>query len=263
MNKLNRPTHLLAAAALAALLLPVPGARAQNGFHVSNETGLELKPSAPLLAEGNADAKKAKAPPVAEERKATEITCTGETTFDAKAGMAVFTQDVKVTDPQFAVTADKLTVYLKKTGKEPAIGKEPGKAAPSPSATASPTATPAKPDGKAGAKPDAKDTKDAASGLERAVAEGHVIITQDKVDEKTGEVTHYVGKAAKADYNAVTSEMTLTGWPQIQQGLNNQVATEEGTVMILDRDGHMRTKGPSMTVIKSDSKPDTKPAKTP
>lgn len=230
----------MAAAVLAALLFPVPGVRAQNGFLVSNETGLEL----------NAPGRNPAAKPVAEkkdksadeERKATEITSTGETTFDAKAGMATFVKDVKVTDPQFGLTSDKLTVYLKKTGKDPLKG------AAAPAATATP-----KPEGK----PEGK--ADAASGLDRAIAEGHVIITQDKVDEKTGEVTHYVGKANKADYNAVSGEMTLSGWPQIQQGLNNQVATEEGTVMIMDRDGHLRTKGPSATVIKSD----TKPAKTP
>jgi lipopolysaccharide export system protein LptA len=87
------------------------------------------------------------------------------------------------------------------------------------------------------------------------VAEGNVIITQDKVDEKTGEITHYIGKGAKADYNAITGEMTLTGWPQIQQGLNNQVATEEGTVMIMNKDGHLRTVGRSKTVIQADAKP--------
>ncbi|MEI8234357.1 MAG: LptA/OstA family protein [Verrucomicrobiota bacterium] len=255
MNKQNRPHYFMAAAALAALLLPAGSVRAENGFRVSNETGLELNAPAPGLnvpAPKPADVKKAKAPPVAEERKTTEITCTGETTFDAKSGMAVFVKDVKVTDPQFALTSDKLTVYLKKTEKEPAKGT-PGA---TPAATPAPSATP-KPDAKAEAKPDA------ASGLERAVAEGHAVITQDKVDEKTGEVTHYIGRAAKADYNAVNGEMTLTGWPQIQQGLNNQVASEEGTVMILDRDGHMHTKGPSMTVIKSETKPETKPAKTP
>ena len=236
----------MAAALLAAFLLPVPGVRAQNGFSVSNETGLELNAPGRKTAAKPVGEKKDK--PAAEDRKATEITSTGETTFDAKAGMATFVQDVKVTDPQFGLTADKLTVYLKKTGKDPLKGAA--------SAAPAPTATP-KPEGKPEAKADGKG--DAASGLERAIAEGHVIITQDKVDEKTGEVTHYIGKAHKADYNALSGEMTLSGWPQIQQGLNNQVATEEGTVMIMDRDGHLRTKGPSATVIKSD----TKPAKTP
>jgi len=236
MNKLNRYCKIqgLALIALSTCLLPTSHLLAENDFKVSTETGLELgsdtpKPVAEKKAKPTADA----------EKKATEITCTGETTFDAKAGMAVFIKEVKVNDPQFALTADKLTAYLKKTAKE---AVKDGTPAPSPTPTA---------------KPDAAASP--ASGLERAVAEGNVVITQDKVDEKTGEVTHYIGKGAKADYNAVTSEMTLSGWPQIQQGLNNQVATEEGTIMIMNKDGHLTTKGPSMTVIKSE----TKPAKTP
>ena len=236
MNKLNPYCKIqgLALIALAACLLPASNLLAENDFRVSTETGLELGRGTPKpVAE-----RKPKPTPVS-EKKPTEITCTGETTFDAKAGMAVFVQEVKVNDPQFSLTADKLTAYLKKAVKEEGQ-----------SGTPAPTPTPA-------AKPDAAASP--TSGLERAVAEGNVVIIQDKVDEKTGEVTHYIGKGAKADYNSVTGEMTLSGWPQIQQGLNNQVATEEGTIMIMDRDGHLRTKGPSMTVIKSE----TKPPKTP
>jgi len=45
----------------------------------------------------------------------------------------------------------------------------------------------------------------------------------------------------------------LSGWPQIQQGINNQIATEEGTVMILNRSGRMQTVGASKTVIAESS----------
>jgi len=227
---------------LAMIALPTSVLLAQNDFRVSPETGLEsgsntLKP---------ATVKKPQPAPIA-EKKATEITCTGETTFDAKEGIAVFIKDVKVNDPQFSLTSDKLTAYLKKTVKEPAKGEA---TAPSPTPAASPTPTP---------KPDADSSP--ASGLERAVAEGNVVIIQDKIDEKTGDVVHYVGKGAKADYHAVTGEMTLSGWPQIQQGLNNQVATEETTVMIMDKDGHLTTKGPSKTIMESETK-SAKPEKS-
>ena len=240
MNKFHRYRHIpgLALIALCASLLPASRLFAQNDFRVSTaETGLELGTAAPKPA-----AKQKPTPAPGAEKKATEITCTGETTFDAKAGMAVFIKEVKVNDPQFALTADKLTAYLKKSPKE-------GAPAPAPA----PSPTPA-------AKADAAAP---ASGLDHAVAEGHVVITQDKVDEKTGEVTHYIGKGARAEYEAGTGKMTLSGWPQIQQGLNNQVATEEGTVMMMDKDGHLTTKGPSMTVIKSETKPEAKPSKTP
>lgn len=234
-----KPTAL---AVLGVLLLPASALLAQSDFRVGNETGLEWPGTD---AKQPAVSKKEAAAPVG-EKKTTEITCIGETLFDAKAGMAVFVKEVKVTDPQFALTADKLTAYLKKAAKEP-VALPGGNPAASPSATPSATPSPASA---------AKNSP--ASGLERAIAEGHVIITQDRVDEKTGEVTHYVGRAAKAEYNAVAGEMTLSGWPQIEQGYNTQVATEEGTVMIMDREGHLRTKGPSMTVIKTDSKTDQK-----
>ena len=221
-------------------LLPL-AVLAQGDFHVGNETGLELQSST-----GKAE-KKDKVPPVA-EKKATEITCDGETLFDGKAATAVFIKNVKIVDPQFTLTADKLTAYLKKPSKAPAVPVIPGAGTPTPEPTApTATATPApKPQGKADG---------GASGLEKAVAEGHVVIIQERTDDK-GEVVRYIGRAAKAEYVSDKGEMTLSGWPQIQQGFNNQVATEESTVMIMDRDGHLHTKGSSMTVIKSDSKPD-------
>ena len=233
---MNRPFYLRiaqTALALAALLVVPAGLNAQSGFLVTPQTGLE-----PENSNAAKPADKKTKPAADVEKKATEITCSGETLFDVKAGMAVFIKEVKIVDPQFSLNADKLTAYLKKTVKPEA--KPAANASPAPAPTPSP-------------KPD--DAAAPASGLERAVAEGNVLISQDKVDEKTGEITHYIGKGAKADYNALTGEMTLSGWPQIQQGLNNQVATEEGTVMIMNKDGHLRTVGRSKTVIQAEAKP--------
>jgi len=41
----------------------------------------------------------------------------------------------------------------------------------------------------------------------------------------------------------------MEDWPQIQQGINNQVATQQTTVMILNPKGHSRTIGGSRTMI--------------
>jgi lipopolysaccharide export system protein LptA len=224
-----------ASALIAALLLLPSALFAQGDFHVGGATGLEL-PSNDSKAE-----KKAKT--AQQEKKATEITCQGETLFDGKAATAIFIKDVKVVDPQFSLTSDKLTAYLRKNSKNDGVPAAPGKTAAPPTPAATPSPTPKAQDGP-------------TSGLERAVAEGHVVIVQERTDEKTGEVTRYTGRSAKAEYVAASGEMTLSGWPQIQQGFNNQVATEEGTIMVMDRDGHLHTKGPSMTVIKSDSKTD-------
>lgn len=85
-------------------------------------------------------------------------------------------------------------------------------------------------------------------GMEVAEAEGHVVIIQENT-EKSGQTTKAIGRAATAIYVPETGEVTLKGWPSVQQGMNNQVATEEGTVMVLNRNGKSRTVGGSKTVI--------------
>lgn len=251
MNRTRLFQHTtLTVLALAVLLATPARLQAQTGnFLVTPQTGLEL--DNPSAAPKPADKKTKPAATANAEKKATEITCSGETLFDVKAGMATFVKEVKIADPQFALSADKLTVYLKKAVKEakPEANTDAKKEAkPDVETAATPAAAP-------NPTPKADAPATSASGLERAVAEGNVIISQDKVDEKTGEITHYIGKGAKADYNALSGEMTLSGWPQIQQGLNNQVATEEGTVMIMNKDGHLRTVGRSKTVIQAEAKP--------
>jgi hypothetical protein len=57
------------------------------------------------------------------------------------------------------------------------------------------------------------------------------------------------GRAQKALYNAKQDAVTLIGWPQVTQGMNTHISTEEGTRMILYRDGRLQTFGPSRTVI--------------
>ena len=85
-------------------------------------------------------------------------------------------------------------------------------------------------------------------GLSQAVATGNVIITQEKTNAR-GEVVKSIGKCGKATYDAATGDMTLEEWPQIQQGINNQIATQATTVMILNAKGRSRTIGSSRTMI--------------
>ncbi len=89
-------------------------------------------------------------------------------------------------------------------------------------------------------------------GMETAEAIGNVVIIQETT-EKGGQTTKAIGKAAQATYVPATGTVTLKGWPSVQQGMNNQVATEEGTIMILNRSGKSETIGPSKTVIKDTS----------
>ena len=166
-------------------------------------------------------------PAIKKEKGPTEIAAL-EATFDQKANEAIFIGEVVVIDPEFNVKCDKLTAHLKTAEKTAAGGPKLGTPAP------------------------AEPKRKSASGLRRAVAEasaGHrVIITQDKPDAE-GKAQRSVGEADKATYDAVTGDIVLTGRPQIQQGINLVISTEEGTVMTLNRDGHMNAKGGTKTII--------------
>ena len=85
-------------------------------------------------------------------------------------------------------------------------------------------------------------------GMEVAEANGHVIIIQENTDSK-GQASKAIGHAGAATYIPLSGEVTLRIWPSIEQGINNQIATEEGTVMILNRNGKSKTIGPSKTKI--------------
>jgi lipopolysaccharide export system protein LptA len=162
----------------------------------------------------------------AKQQGPTEITCTKEATFDNRSRRAVFTGSVKVKDPQFTISCERLTAVLRDSAAKKGADDRPGAQNP------------------AGQQ---------AGGLERAIAEGNVVIIQDKPGENGGPTKHYIGKGERAEYDAATGDVVLTGWPQVQQGINTQVATEAATVMTLNRDGRMKTQGGSKTVIQEQS----------
>ena len=161
----------------------------------------------------------------------TEITATQEAQFDTKTRTGVFVGNVKVVDPQFTLTADRLTVHLNKDQ-----------------------------DG---------------GGLNEADAQGHVVIvhvnqpkTQTQPTQPAGASTPSgqtatatpapaqaqqppvsVGKADNALYEAKDGTMTLTGWPQVTQGLNTHIAIAPGVKMVLYKDGRMQTFGSTRTLI--------------
>jgi len=178
----------------------------------------------------------------------TEITADAAE-FNNKTHIAIFIGHVIVKNPEFNVICDKLTAYLKHDDTPAAAEKkhaDPATPKPVDPATQKP-GDPAKPK---------------KGGLERAIAEmqdgGKVIITQDK-KEADGSITHSIAKSERANYNAVTGEITLTGWPDVKQGVNSSIAVEEGTVMIMTRDGKMRTeKGRTRFLIQDtgNDKPD-------
>jgi lipopolysaccharide export system protein LptA len=85
-------------------------------------------------------------------------------------------------------------------------------------------------------------------GIDHAEAEGHVVIVQENTNDK-GEKSKSIGRSGHAVFTPATGEATLTIWPQLQQGINNHISTEEKTIMILNRDGRLKTIGGSRTVI--------------
>ncbi len=145
------------------------------------------------------------------KKGSTTVTAEKEATFDNAARQASFSGNVKVTDPEFQLTCDNLVVYL------------------------SDDKAPAKPGG-------------SASALSKAVADGNVVVIQQRTTD-AGDNKVYRGKAEHGVYDAVTEEFVLTGWPQVQQGFNSHIATEQGTVMTIRKDGQMVTKGGSRTEI--------------
>jgi lipopolysaccharide export system protein LptA len=153
----------------------------------------------------------------------TDIRCTQEAQFDVKTRSGVFLGNVKVVDPQFTLTTDRLSVRLNK--------------------------------------------EEEGGGLNEAQADGNVIIVHVNQPKNGGDqapgqaaaapqpgvpaqqpVTS-TGKADRAVYEAKDGSITLTGWPQVTQGVNTHVATAPGVKMILYRDGRMQTYGSTRTLI--------------
>ena len=89
-------------------------------------------------------------------------------------------------------------------------------------------------------------------GLQQVLATGHVIIEQENINEQGASVKS-TAKGEEVFYEPLTGDMRLKGWPQIQQGVNYQVATEEGTIMILNNKGTSRTIGRSRTMVMDSS----------
>jgi lipopolysaccharide transport protein LptA len=91
-------------------------------------------------------------------------------------------------------------------------------------------------------------------GISVVEAQGNVIIVQEKSDTKSS-AQQAIGRAGEVTYKPDSGEVVLRDWPSIQQGINNQVATEQSTIMILRSSGQSRTIGGSKTLITDTAKP--------
>jgi hypothetical protein len=61
--------------------------------------------------------------------------------------------------------------------------------------------------------------------------------------------TTSVGKGDNALYEGKDGSITLTGWPQVTQGGNTHIAIAPGVRMVLFKDGRMQTYGSTRTLI--------------
>ena len=199
-------------------------------------------------AKGNSDGKKG--PDIlgggddSTNKGPTEITATEEVQFDGSSRMGVFVGKVKVIDPQFTMTTDKLTVWMNK--QEDGGGIRDAEA-----------------DGNViivHANPQKNGQADAGANPKTSPVANTAILPQATPSASPGaspgaspQVVLDTGRAQKALYNAKTDAVTLIGWPQVTQGVNTHIATEETTRMILYRDGRLQTFGPSRTVIQDKS----------
>lgn len=74
-----------------------------------------------------------------------------------------------------------------------------------------------------------------------------VVIIQDNVDD-SGKKVRSVGRATYATFTPANGDVVLKGSPSVQNGPNLQIG-EKDTIMILNRNGKMKTIGPSRTTL--------------
>jgi lipopolysaccharide export system protein LptA len=161
-----------------------------------------------------------------------------EAFFDSANHIGIFSGRVTVNDPRFNVQADKLTIYLRKTPE----GAEPNNASPDGGSAAPGTGSQA---------------------LEKAVAEGNVGVVRERPGDNGGPPVRSVGRGDMAVYTTSDGKVELRGTPRVQSGINTHVATSPGTVMILDGNGQLYTKGPSRTEIRQEPKAGASPTPPP
>ena len=97
--------------------------------------------------------------------------------------------------------------------------------------------------------------KGESRGLEKAVAEGNVGVIREQPAENGGPPSRAVGRADTAIYTAADGNVELRGTPRLQSGVNTHIATSPDTVMFINQNGQLTTKGPSRTELRQEPKP--------
>jgi lipopolysaccharide transport protein LptA len=98
-----------------------------------------------------------------------------------------------------------------------------------------------------------------SKGLEKAIGESHVAVVRDRPDPNGGPPQRTIGLSDNAIYTTNDGIVQLTGNPRVQQGMNMHIATSADTVMILNQEGQLTTRGPSRTEIRQEPSPSPSP----
>ncbi|MBV9673457.1 MAG: hypothetical protein JO076_11625 [Verrucomicrobia bacterium] len=162
----------------------------------------------------------------------TEITARDQAQFDISNRTAVFMGSVKVVDPQFTMTSDKLTVHLNRDENGGGLNEADAEGNVFIVHMNQP-------------KPGTAQAEPAAAG--------------QNVPAQAQAPVRSTGKAEKAVYITKDGSVTLTGWPQVTQGANTHVAIEPNVKMILYKDGRMTTYGNTRTIIQDRGESAQKP----
>jgi lipopolysaccharide export system protein LptA len=249
MKKFVFPFRMSCALALSACLAATPALHAQQPTSAGRHSAPTVAAARPLstpaitVAPGTGEEENEPSPPLdlppgTPETTETVILATDGATFASKDRIAVFMGNVKVTDPRFQLSCDKLTVFLNKSPNTDATGAA---ATPAPVSTPPPLAK--------GTAPEPAPTPANSGGIDHAIAEGHVVIVQERAATAGAEAKRSVGRGDWANFDNKTGDMVLKGMPSVEQNENTHVATSPNTVMTLRKDNSLTTIGPSKTTI--------------
>ena len=87
--------------------------------------------------------------------------------------------------------------------------------------------------------------EDGESALDKAIATGKRVTVQ-KIGED-GEVQ--IGQSRKVTFEEASGDVVLEDWPQVQTGNTLIQAKEQGTIIVLNRNGKMKVNGPHITKL--------------
>jgi lipopolysaccharide export system protein LptA len=186
----------------------------------------------------------------------TEITAKDQAQFDSRGRVATFYGAVKVVDPQFTMTADKLIAYMNRDeeggglreadaqGNVIIVHVNQPKGAGTPAPDVQPAGQPPGAPSPGGATPALPSGTPVPAGSPPQ-ANGSPAPAQTPVRSTS--------KSDRAVYFTKDGTITLTGWPQVTQGVNTHIATQPNVKMIIYNDGRLQTFGSTRTVIQDRS----------